>query len=205
MRTGMHSVSLPMFRLLDWLIFQSLQCLQLIALRCFGTSLSSWTKEIKIGNMRVGLLLTFWALASASVLEILQEIPEGWRKVATPFPEERLLLRIAMHSPNQGLFEQTLYRISDPANDRYGKHLKREELENILRPTSEATALVTNWLLQSGVNGKDITDDGEWISFAIPVDLANKLLETEFAIYESRRGDWKTRTLQYSVPSELDE
>ena len=153
--------------------------------------------------MRIGLLLASLGAVNAHLMESLGGIPDGWDEIGKPFPDERLLLRIAMTSPKSDLFEQTLYDVSDPSSDRYGKHLKRDELKHMLRPTSEATASVINWLLQSGVGREAIADDGEWINFVVTVQLAEKLLRTDFALYESSRGDKKVRTLQYSVPSEL--
>lgn len=153
--------------------------------------------------MRAGLLLALLGAASAHLMESLKEVPDGWKEVGRPLPEERLLLRIAMTSPNQGLFEQTLLDISTPGHAKYGKHMKRDELKCMMRPTSEATASVMNWLLQSGVSREALTDDGEWINFIAPVELAEQLLDTTFALYENRHGDKKVRTLQYSVPSEL--
>lgn len=153
--------------------------------------------------MRTGCFLALLGAAAAHLMESLREVPDGWKEVGRPLPEERLLLRIAMTSPNQGLFEQTLMDISTPGNAMYGKHMKRDELKNMIRPTSEATASVMNWLLQSGVSREALANNGEWINFVAPVELAEKLLETTFALYENRQGGKKVRTLQYSVPSEL--
>lgn len=153
--------------------------------------------------MRTGYFLALLGAATAHLLESLRELPDGWKEVGRPLPEERLLLRIAMSSPNHGLFEQTLMDVSTPGNPMYGKHMKRDELKHLIRPTSEATALVMNWLLQSGVNREAIADDGQWINFVTPVYLAERLLDTQFAVYEDRQGVKKVRTLQYSVPSKL--
>ncbi|KAF2169130.1 hypothetical protein M409DRAFT_20357 [Zasmidium cellare ATCC 36951] len=153
--------------------------------------------------MRAATLLALLGVATAHLMEFLRDVPDGWKEVGRPLPEERLLLRIAMTSPNQGLFEQTLIDISTPRNAKYGKHMKRDELKLMMRPTSEATASVINWLFQSGVSRDAVADDGEWINFVTPVELAEKLLDTTFALYENQRGDRKVRTLEYSVPSEL--
>lgn len=108
-----------------------------------------------------------------------------------------------MTSPKQALFEQTLLDISTPGHAKYGKHMRRDELKLMIRPTSEATASVINWLLQSGISRDAVADDGEWINFVASVELAERLLDTTFALYENEHGAKKVRTLEYSVPSEL--
>lgn len=108
---------------------------------------------------------------------------------------------------NHALFDQTLMEISDPNHPRYGQHLKREELKELIKPRAESTDAVLNWLKESGVASKDIETDGEWINFVAPVSTAEKMMATTFKTYQSVvRGDIKRiRALQYSVPAEVRE
>lgn len=69
-----------------------------------------------------------------------------------------------MTQPKQGLFEQTLLDISTPGHSRYGRHLKRDQLKAMLRPSPEATAAVISWLEDGGIY--DIEENGEWVSCA---------------------------------------
>lgn len=154
--------------------------------------------------MRVNPFLALVGVASAHLMEHLDGTPEGWSQVGKPFPDEKLFLRIAMTSPGQGLFEQKLQEISDPKSPVYAQYLKRDELKKILRPTSEATAGVVDWLKTSGVSRDAIADDGEWINFVTRVDIAEKLLNTTFALYRDQRGSTRIRTLQYCVPDLLE-
>lgn len=153
--------------------------------------------------MRLATILALLGVASAHLMESLRNVPDGWKEIGRPLPEERLLWRIAMTSPKQALFEQTLLDISTPGHAKYGKHMRRDELKLMIRPTSEATASVINWLLQSGISRDAVADDGEWINFVASVELAERLLDTTFALYENEHGAKKVRTLEYSVPSEL--
>ena len=82
--------------------------------------------------MRTAVLLALLGAATAHLMESLRDVPDRWKEVGRPLPEERLLLRIAMTSPNQGLFEQTLLDISTPGHAKYGKHMKRDELKLML-------------------------------------------------------------------------
>jgi tripeptidyl-peptidase-1 len=107
--------------------------------------------------------------------------------------------------PNHDLFDQTLMEISTPSHPRYGQHLKRDELKELIKPLAESTDAVLNWLKESGVASDDIENDGEWINFFAPVSTAEKMMEATFKTYQSLVRDEikKIRTLQYSVPNEV--
>ncbi|KXS94079.1 hypothetical protein AC578_9215 [Pseudocercospora eumusae] len=153
--------------------------------------------------MRAAALCALVGVANGLLMESLSHTPEGWTQARLPSSQQRLHLRIAMTAPTPGLLEQKLYDVSNPASSSYGQHLKRDEIREILRPSPEATADVVKWLVGSGVALDKIAEQGEWINFVAPVDIANDLLNTSFAIYQNTRGQEILRTLQYSVPSEL--
>jgi tripeptidyl-peptidase-1 len=97
--------------------------------------------------------------------------------------------------------------ISSPGHARYGQHLKRHELKELIKPRSESTNAVLSWLKESGVAPEDIENDGEWINFVAPVSTAEQMMDTEFKTYQNlMRGDVKKiRALRYSVPKEVRE
>lgn len=92
--------------------------------------------------------------------------------------------------------------ISTPSHPRYGQHLKREELKDLIKPRVESTSAVLNWLGQSGIEARDIQNDGEWINFYAPVKRAEEMMDTTFKTYQSenRPDIRKIRSLGYSVP-----
>jgi tripeptidyl-peptidase-1 len=104
--------------------------------------------------------------------------------------------------PNHDLFEQTLMEISTPSHSRYGQHLKRDELKQLIKPRAESTNAVLSWLEDSGIPSEDIVDDGEWINFVATVSTAEEMLDTKFKSYQNvnRPDVKKIRTLHYSVP-----
>ncbi|GAB7358725.1 hypothetical protein MBLNU230_g3954t1 [Neophaeotheca triangularis] len=142
------------------------------------------------------------SLVLATKMESLREVPEGWRLIGTPDPTKRIQLRIALHSENEQLFEQTLYRVSDPDNALYGQHLKRDEVKDMLRPSAEASNAVLRWLDEAGIS--DVVDDGDWINFIAEIQQAEKLLDTAFGVYRhDHKAVDKIRTLHYSLPDQL--
>lgn len=92
--------------------------------------------------------------------------------------------------------------VSDPDHARYGQHLKRDELKDLIKPSAESTRAVLSWLEESGISSKDIKDDGEWITFHAPVAKAESMLSTTFKTYQNdvRRDVKRVRSLGYSVP-----
>jgi tripeptidyl-peptidase-1 len=141
----------------------------------------------------------------ADTMEYLWDTPEGWYSVGSPDPNQSMLFRIAMSSPNRALWEQSLAEISDPFHSRYGQYMKRDQLKNLLRPSQGATDAVLAWLQDAGISQRDIQEKGDWINFRATVAQAEKLMDTTFEVYRSYVDPSvaKTRTLQYSVPQQL--
>jgi tripeptidyl-peptidase-1 len=140
-------------------------------------------------------------------VENLRHVPEGWKEVGAPEQTRRLQFRIAVHQPNHALFEQTLMEISTPSHPRYGQHLKRAELKELIKPRDESTDAVLQWLEESGVAEEDVVNDGEWINFVASISTAEKMMDTTFKTYQSltRKEIQKIRALKYSVPQEVRE
>jgi tripeptidyl-peptidase I len=92
--------------------------------------------------------------------------------------------------------------VSTPSHPRYGQHLKRNELKDLIKPRAESTNAVLSWLEASGVEARDIHNDGEWINFYAPVKRAEEMMGTSFKTYQNEiRSDVKRiRTLSYAVP-----
>ncbi len=95
--------------------------------------------------------------------------------------------------------------VSSPGHPRYGKHLGRAEIQDLVKPHAESTATVLDWLAQSGIEKRDIHVDGEWINFHAPVKRAEEMMGTSFKTYQSqvRPSVKKVRSLSYSVPKEV--
>jgi tripeptidyl-peptidase-1 len=95
--------------------------------------------------------------------------------------------------------------ISSPNSPNYGQYLKRDELKDLIKPRAESSDAVLGWLKTSGIEARDISNDGEWINFVAPVKRAEEMMGTTFKTYQSsvRRGVKKVRSLSYSVPNEV--
>ncbi|KAK3308540.1 peptidase S8/S53 domain-containing protein [Chaetomium strumarium] len=141
---------------------------------------------------------------ASTVLESLPAQPRGWTRLADASPDHTLKLRIALHQPDEALFERTLYEVSDPAHAKYGQHLSRDELSALLAPRAESTSAVLSWLRDAGIESSKVEEDGEWINVRITVREASALLDADFAVWGHEGTKVKrVRALKYSVPEEV--
>lgn len=131
------------------------------------------------------------------LVESLPGVPAGWAKLRDATSSQLIKLRIALEQPNLAQFEKTLYDISTPQHVLYGKHLSREEVQDLVKPNEDATVAVLSWLRAAGIDEADIEEDGEWVNFKTTVAKAADLLDAEFGVY-SYDGSVKesVRTLQ---------
>jgi tripeptidyl-peptidase-1 len=168
--------------------------------------------------MRFTFILAAWTAAFGSagaagqqtsplkVFESLNGVPQGWALVGTPDPVTRLRLRLALQMPDHELFEQTLFNISDPDHEDYGKHLNREELRSLIKPRDEVSEAVVSWVKSSGVAVSDIQHNDEWINFYISIAAAESMLNTTFNYFTNdadKTHAKQIRTLRTSVPESL--
>jgi tripeptidyl-peptidase-1 len=99
--------------------------------------------------------------------------------------------------------EKTLYEVSTPGNDRYGRYLEQQDIKRIIKPAEEGKRNVLDWLERSGI--KITSDNGERIRFMITVDAADSILGTTFRTYQSTSDptETKIRTLKVMVPQNV--
>jgi tripeptidyl-peptidase I len=162
----------------------------------------SLVKLLWIWNV-VGRIYSLQAVP-LELFERLPAVPSGWTRIGTPSPIKQIQLRIALQQQNTEQFEQVLLDVSTPGHPRYGKHLKRDEVQAFLRPTETVIASVLGWLDRERIPASDINHNGDWITFNITVQHANKMLNTSFHTYSnSINGQRRTRALSYSVPKSL--
>lgn len=94
----------------------------------------------------------------------------------------------------------TLYDVSTPGNAAYGKHLSREQINAMVKPSDEAVMATVGWLNASEV--AQIATTWHSVRFSTTVANANKMLNATFKVYE-HSGVQKLRTTQYSVHEDV--
>jgi tripeptidyl-peptidase I len=106
--------------------------------------------------------------------------PKGWVKQNPPPPDHEIQLRIGLPQPNFGTLEDQLYQVSDPYHQRYGQHLGKEEVEDLVAPDEDSIDLVNEWLRSHGFTDSDInwSPASDWANINVSVSVAEKLLDT---------------------------
>lgn len=69
---------------------------------------------------------------------------------------------------------------SDPFHERYGQHLSKEEVDELIAPHPESVNQVNEWLASHGISEASLsrTASGDWVKVKVPVSLAEKMLDT---------------------------
>lgn len=137
-------------------------------------------------------------------VEQLGSVPDGWTKGNSPHPSTILKLRLAADQPNLMALEQDVVDMSTPGHPRYGRHMKRDELKELLRPEAAISNQIISWLNAQNVSSDSVQVDGNWFSFQTTVLQAEHMLSTKFSYFHHRASkNTVIRTLEYSVPRDI--
>jgi hypothetical protein len=107
--------------------------------------------------------------------------PQGWVKQSIPVPAEHpITLRIGLPQSNFAQLEQHLVEISDPDHWRYGDHLSKAEVEELVKPHPESVDAVDAWLASHGISDDQMqrSPANDWVTLTVPVGLAEAMLDT---------------------------
>jgi tripeptidyl-peptidase-1 len=160
------------------------------------------TKALLIVAGLIQLLMAFGLCHE--IVERLHDVPDGWSEGTKPKPSISIGFRLEIRGPDKTNMERLVIDLSTRGHLNYGNHMKREEVEEILRPTSAVSDQVLAWLSSEGISDDTIGIYGNWISFNATIFQAEQMLKTKFLHYHhdaSRKS--LIRTLEYSLPPEI--
>lgn len=119
--------------------------------------------------------------AGAPKLKDSMEPPRNWIDLGPAPPLQEIWLRIALPQARFSELEQELYQMSDPKNARYGQHLLKEQVTELVRPDPRSVQAVDAWLAWYGIKGDDRvrrSAAGDWVTILVPVGVAGSMLDT---------------------------
>jgi tripeptidyl-peptidase-1 len=159
--------------------------------------------------MRLFSILEALALVALAVIpavdgrvhEKLSAVPHGWYHNSSPKLEEVNIFTIALHREFEGL-ERRLLDVSTPGSPNYGKWLDRDTVDALYPVSTGAAGKVIAWLRSHGI--KQYQVDGAFIDFAADLGTVNSVLGASYQRF-SNNGVTKLRTLQYSIPDDLQD
>ena len=101
-----------------------------------------------------------------------------------------LPLRIGLVQPNIDRLAEYLNDVSQPTSPNYGKHWTPADVTTAFRPTTASMEVVHNWLVGNEIDSSRITraKSGAWVSLNATVAEAERLLDTEYFVYQHSDG-----------------
>jgi tripeptidyl-peptidase-1 len=78
-----------------------------------------------------------------------------------------------------------------------------DEVHELVKPADETLDLVTEWLLLNGIKNLHYSPAKDWINIYIDVESAERLLDTEYSVFQHEDGEQLVRTSQWSLPTHL--
>ncbi|GJJ07192.1 hypothetical protein Clacol_001392 [Clathrus columnatus] len=130
--------------------------------------------------------------------------PKGWRLHSEPTSDHMLKFHIGLKQGGIDEVIRHLYEVSDPAHIRYGQHLSKEEVDELISPTEETTATVSEWLQSHGIHYSDCyaSSAGDWLQLTVPISKAETMFNTQYHIFQHEKtGEYTLRSLNWSLPS----
>ncbi|KAJ7780215.1 peptidase S8/S53 domain-containing protein [Mycena maculata] len=135
------------------------------------------------------------------------ETPRGWEFHSAPPPDHLFDMRIGLKQNKLEELISSLYEVSDPAHERYGQHLSKEEVDALVAPHPDSLETVESWLQYHGINPADArfrSTASEWVTIRVSVAQAERMLDTKYGVYYHAGSDsYVVRTMEYSLPREL--
>ncbi|KAI9450437.1 subtilisin-like protein [Lactarius psammicola] len=134
-------------------------------------------------------------------------VPANWESLGHPPAGVTIDLYIALQPHRKSALVDALYKVSDPSDPRYGAHLSKEQVADLVRPHPDTLELVSSWLVHHGVRPSSIltTHGGAWLTVTdVPVSQANQLLGASYRLYRhAKTNNTIIRTVGYTLPSVL--
>lgn len=149
-------------------------------------------------------------------------VPRKWTPVSRAPGQHMLHMQIGLQQEKFDELERHLYEgkhkhllfkgrkltyttVSDPAHARYGHHLSVEQVHDLVRPSEDDLDLVHEWLIANGVDRFDYSPAKDWVNIYISVEDAERLLDTEYSVFQHEDGSYLVRTPEWSLPTHLHE
>jgi tripeptidyl-peptidase-1 len=166
------------------------------------------------------------------VKHVWGSIPEKWECRGHPPVGTTVDLRIALKPHRENALIDVLYEISDPNHSkfvsiallllcvysnlhvhmlccRYGAHLSKEQVSELVAPHADTLELVASWLAHHEVpsSAVSITHGGSWLTiYNLSLTKVNVLLDASYQLFRhTETNETVIRTIGYSLPAALHE
>ncbi|KDQ54116.1 hypothetical protein JAAARDRAFT_412436 [Jaapia argillacea MUCL 33604] len=131
--------------------------------------------------------------------------PAGWTRARKHDSSAVLPLRIGLTQSNMDKLEEFLMEVSDPVSSKFGDHWSAGDVAKTFAPSKETVETVYDWLKSAGFDASRIkvTPAKTWIEVDATVEEAERLLNTEYHVYEHGTGAKHIACDTYSLPDHV--
>lgn len=134
-------------------------------------------------------------------------IPQNWWKHSKLHSRAVLPMRIGLRQQNLHRAEEFLLSVSHPDSPDFGKHWTAKQVAETFAPHPDSVHVVMNWLSAAGISPTrvGVSQSMGWLTFDATVAEAERLLKTEYNVYEHMGGQKHVACHSYSVPEHVQE
>jgi tripeptidyl-peptidase-1 len=149
--------------------------------------------------------LSVLAVHPYTLVQKRSSVPSGWSHAAKHNQSAILPLRFGLTQPNIHNIEEFLLDVSDPDSPNYGNHWTPAQVADKFRPTDDTISTVRNWLVDSGIRTERVrvTRTRTWIELNATVEEAERLLRTEYHVYQHHTGMKHIACEEYYLPEHV--
>ncbi|KAH9025815.1 subtilisin-like protein [Lactarius hengduanensis] len=134
-------------------------------------------------------------------------IPSMWEILGSPPAGTTIDLCVALEPQRENALIEVLHEVSDPTHPKYGAHLSREQVAELVAPGPDTLELVHSWLGHHSVPSESVsvTHGGSSLTLTgVLISQANNLLSASYQLYRHvETNETIIRTIGYSLPATL--
>jgi tripeptidyl-peptidase-1 len=133
--------------------------------------------------------------------------PPNWSMASRLHPAATFPVRIGLTQQNLHRAEEFINQVAHPESKDYGKHWSAQKIADTFAPSMETFDAVKSWLSASGIelSRVKLSTSRNWMTFKATASEAERLLKTEYHLYNHDSGHRHIACEQYSLPSHLTE
>ncbi|KAH9176552.1 subtilisin-like protein [Lactarius sanguifluus] len=116
--------------------------------------------------------------------------PIGWVRSYRADADDIIPLRVGMKQQNLHMLEDLLMDVAHPDSPAYGQHWTPEKVADFFAPSESTVSSIRTWLSGSGIAEDKVrlSPNKGWIEVNVTVATAERLLDTEYQVYEHPSG-----------------
>ncbi|KDR77808.1 hypothetical protein GALMADRAFT_278796 [Galerina marginata CBS 339.88] len=133
------------------------------------------------------------------------QLPSGWSLLRRFDASEVLPLQFGLRQSNLDKLDEFLHDVSHPDSPNYGRHWAPAQIAETFAPSSETVDIVHSWLVGAGIDASRlrVSPSKVWIHLNATVEEAERLLRTQYNVYQHQGGAKHIACEAYHLPGHV--